>query len=84
MVAKSATDNQTATTQEIARIRDILLGPQIRETDQRFQQLTRDIERLQQDIQRLTEQLHEQAAAQSQSLDHQVTRLQGDLADLDF
>ena len=83
MAAKTTAETAPANTQEIARIRDIVLGPHIREYDQRFQQTARDLERLRMDIEKLTEQLHEQADAQARSLDQQVQRLQTSLSDQD-
>lgn len=80
MPAKSTSEAMPANPQEIARIRDILLGPHIREYDQRFQQTARDLDRLRMDIEKLTEQLHEQAESQARSLDQQVQRLQSNLA----
>ena len=52
-----------STPQDIARIRDILLGPQMREYEQRFALVQRDLERLQSLADQLTEHLQEQAAA---------------------
>lgn len=83
MATKSPSPQPAASAQDITRVRDILLGPQMREYDQRFQLLQRDIERLQKSIDQLTEQLHEQADSQGRSLDAQVERLNGLLADRD-
>ncbi len=83
MAAKTTTEAAPANAQEIARIRDILLGPHIREYDQRFQQTARDLERLRMDIEKLTEQLHEQADNQTGNLDQQMQRLTNSLSDHD-
>jgi ElaB/YqjD/DUF883 family membrane-anchored ribosome-binding protein len=47
------------TPQELERIRDIILGPQIRLYEQRFQQIGADLERFQQLLGQLEEQLSE-------------------------
>jgi hypothetical protein len=54
--------------QDIDRIRDILFGTQMREYDQGFQTIQRDLQRLQQDIDRLTEQLADQDKSQTEKL----------------
>lgn len=59
---------QLATTTEVDRIRDIILGPQLREYEQRFQVVQRDLNRLQQELDRLTEQLAEQDSNQAKRL----------------
>jgi len=43
--------------QQVDRIRDIIFGAQMRDYEQRFQLLQRDLERQQQEIKSLTEQL---------------------------
>ncbi len=83
MATKPAATQPVAGVQDIARVRDILLGPQMREYDQRFQLLQRDVERLQKLIDQLTGELHEQADSQARSLDSQVERLNGQLAQQD-
>ncbi len=45
--------------QEVDRIRDIIFGHQMRDYDQRFQIVRRDLERLQQEMDRLAERLAE-------------------------
>jgi predicted nucleic acid-binding Zn-ribbon protein len=59
---------QTKSIQELDRIRDIIFGPQMRDYQQRFQQIVRDTERLQQDLSRLSEQLTEQGNDQTKKL----------------
>lgn len=54
--------------QELHRIRDIIFGPQMREYEQRFQLLQRDLERLQQSIDQLTEQVSEQDSDHTKKL----------------
>jgi len=48
------------TPQELDRIRDIIFGSQMREYEQRFQTLQRDLERLQEELDHLNTQLSEQ------------------------
>ncbi len=68
------TDKQTKATsplessQEVDRIRDIIFGPHMRDYEQRFQVVQRDLERLQQEIDRLTEQLTDQDSDQGKKL----------------
>jgi predicted nucleic acid-binding Zn-ribbon protein len=68
------TDEQTKATsqlesvQEVDRIRDIIFGPQMRDYEQRFQTVKRDLDRLQQEIDRLTEQLTDQDSSQGKKL----------------
>ncbi len=70
----SMTDKQTKATsqlesvQEVDRIRDIIFGPQMRDYEQRFQTVKRDLDRLQQEIDRLTEQLADQDSSQGKQL----------------
>lgn len=58
----------TEPAQELDRIRDIIYGPQMREYQQQFQVIQRDIDRLRQEIDRLTEQLAEQDSSQGKKL----------------
>lgn len=51
---------QIKTSQDVSRIRDIIFGPQIRDYEQRFQTLVRDLERLQQEVDNASEQLGDQ------------------------
>lgn len=60
--------SQVESTREIHRIRDIIFGPQMRDYEQRFQMLQRDLERLQQEVDRLTGQLTEQDSSQGKKL----------------
>lgn len=62
-------DNEQATGPEsVDRIRDIVFGPKMRDYEQRFDALTRDLGRLQQEIDRLDEQLAAKDAAQGRNL----------------
>jgi predicted nucleic acid-binding Zn-ribbon protein len=54
--------------EEVDRIRDIIFGHQMRDYEQRFQIVQRDLERLQQEIDRLTEQLADQDSSQGKKL----------------
>lgn len=83
MAAKPASVQPAAGSQDIARVRDILIGPLMRDYDQRFQLVQRDVERLQKLLDQMTEQLHQQADSQTQSLDCQVERLSGQLTEQD-
>jgi len=60
--------SQVEAAQEVDRIRDIIFGPQMRDYEQRFQIIQRDLDRLQQEIDRLTEQLAEQDSSQGKKL----------------
>ena len=54
--------------QEVDRIRDIIFGPQMRDYEQRFQTVQRDLARLQQELDRLADQLGEQDREQGNKL----------------
>lgn len=54
--------------QEVDRIRDIIFGPQMRDYQERFQLVARDLERLQQELDRLSQQLADQDGNQSKKL----------------
>lgn len=56
------------TSQDVDRVREIIFGPQMRDYDQRFQLVQRDLERLQQDLDRLAEELAEQGQNQTKKL----------------
>ncbi len=56
------------TAHEVDRIRDIIFGPQMRDYEQRFQTIQRDLDRLQQATDRLNEQLADQDSAQARKL----------------
>jgi ElaB/YqjD/DUF883 family membrane-anchored ribosome-binding protein len=62
------TMSQVESAQEVDRIRDIIFGPQMRNYEQQFQAVERDLERLQQEIDRLTEQLADQDSSQTKKL----------------
>ena len=67
--------------QDVDRIRDILFGHQMREYEQRFQTMQRDLGRLQQMLNRLTERLAEQDSGHSEKLQAEASRLGQQLAD---
>ena len=54
--------------QGVNRIRDIVFGPQMREYEQRFQQIKNDLERMQQEMERLSDKLIDQDAEQLKKL----------------
>ncbi len=54
--------------ESVERIRDIIFGPKMRDYEQRFDALIRDLGRLQADLDNLTEQLTAKDAAQSKNL----------------
>lgn len=68
----SEKERQTASEEEggpeVDRIRDIIFGPQMRDYQQRFHTVQRDLDRLQQEINQLTEQLAEQDRNQGERL----------------
>ncbi len=62
-------DNEQATgTESVERIRDIIFGPKMRDYEQRFEAVVRDLSRLQQELDRLNEQLAAKDAAQGRNL----------------
>jgi len=61
-MANSQTSPQGNQSQEVDRVRDILFGPQLRDYEQRFEAVHRDLERLQDEIDHLTDQLRTQGA----------------------
>ncbi len=62
-------DNEQVTgTESVERIRDIIFGPKMRDYEQRFEVVLRDLSRLQQEIDRLNEQLAAKDAAQGRNL----------------
>ncbi|RME49651.1 MAG: hypothetical protein D6796_04620 [Caldilineae bacterium] len=65
---KSQATPSVETAQEVERIRDIIFGPQMRDYEQRFQTLQRDLSRLQQELDRLTDQLAEQGNSHNKKL----------------
>ena len=62
---------QIKNSQDVNRIRDIIFGPQIRDYEQRFQILQRDMERLQQELDHVTESLTDQGV----NLDKKIQNL---------
>lgn len=58
----------TETAEEVGRIRDIIFGNQMRDYQQRFDALRRDLERLQGELDRLRQQLADQDADQGKKL----------------
>jgi DNA anti-recombination protein RmuC len=71
-----------ANSQDVERIRDIIFGTQMRDYQQRFEAVQRDLARLQQQLDRLTEQLAEQDSNQGkkvQSLRQEVRQADDDL-----
>jgi hypothetical protein len=74
----------TEPAQEVDRIRDIIFGAQMRDYEQRFQTVQRDLDRLQGEIDRLTEQLSEQGTDHGkrlQSLRQEMRQVDEDLRD---
>ena len=70
--------------QEVDRIRDIIFGHQMRDYDQQFQIVRRDLERLQQELDRLAERLADQDSSQAkrlQELRQEMRRADDDLRD---
>jgi hypothetical protein len=67
-MADKQTPPSVETAQEVDRIRDIIFGPQMRDYDQRFQTVQRDLDRLQQELDRLAEQLTDQGGDQNKKL----------------
>src|SRR5512136_2393820 len=62
---------QTEVPRDVDRIREILFGGQMREYEQRFQVMQRDLDRLQQELDRLNEQLGNQDSEQNKRLQTQ-------------
>jgi cell division septum initiation protein DivIVA len=68
--------------QDVERIRDIIFGTQMRDYQQRFEALQRDVARLQQHIDQLNEQLAEQDSNQGkkvQSLRQEIRQADDEL-----
>ena len=57
-----------ASSQDVERIRDIIFGTQMRDYQQLFEALQRDVARLQQEIDQLNEQLAEQDSNQGKKI----------------
>ena len=85
-MSKQQTDTQPATgsVQEVDRIRDIIFGTQMRDYEQRFQLMQRDVERLQGEIERLNGALSTQDGEQGkklQGLRQELRQADNDLRD---
>lgn len=63
-----ADKEQTTGAESVERVRDIIFGPKMRDYEQRFDALTRDIGRLQEELERLNELLTTRDAAQGRNL----------------
>jgi len=75
---------EVGSVQEVDRIRDIIFGHQMRDYDQQFQIVRRDLERLQQELDRLAERLADQDSSQAkrlQELRQEMRRADDDLRD---
>ena len=59
---------QQESSESVDRIRDIIFGPKMRDYEQRFEAVVRDLSRLQQELDQLAEQLAAQGTAQTASL----------------
>jgi predicted nucleic acid-binding Zn-ribbon protein len=76
--------SQASSAREVEHIRDIIFGAQMRDYEQHFQSVHRDLERLQQELDRLTDQLADQDRNQSKSLQdlrREMRRADDDLRD---
>ena len=83
MTGEQATSS-AGSAQEVERIRDIIFGAQMRDYEQRFQVVQRDLSRLQQELDRLADQMSEQDREQSkrlQSLRGEMRQSDDDLRD---
>jgi len=67
MATSKSDDTNQVIPQDVERIRDIIFGPQMRNYEQQFQTLQRDIERLQQTVDDLNEQLAEQHSSHNKA-----------------
>lgn len=68
--------------ESVERIRDIIFGPKMRDYEQRFEALTRDLNRLQADLDSLAEQLTAKDASQTKNLQaarQELRQANGDL-----
>jgi uncharacterized membrane-anchored protein YhcB (DUF1043 family) len=61
-------NSQLDGSQEVERIRDIIFGPQMRDYTQKFQNVQRDLDRLQQELDDLSEQLVDQGSETGKKL----------------
>jgi len=55
-------------TQEVDRIRDIIFGTQMRDYEQQFRTIQRDLDRLQGEVDRLNERLAEEASSRGKDI----------------
>lgn len=60
-------NQQAEQPESVDRIRDIIFGPKMRDYDQRFEAIVRDLDRLQQELDGLTDKQTSQNAAQTKS-----------------
>ena len=75
-------DAATLQGESVERIRDIIFGPKMRDYEQRFEALTRDLNRLQADLDNLAEQLTAKDASQTKNLQsarQELRQANGDL-----
>lgn len=73
---------QSLQPESVDRIRDIIFGPKMRDYEQRFEAVMRDLERLQQDLDHLNEQLVAKDAAQTRALQgvrQELAKASGDI-----
>jgi chromosome segregation ATPase len=61
-------EQQMLQVESVERIRDIIFGPKMRDYEQRFEAVMRDLDRLQQELDHLSEQLAAKDAAQSRAV----------------
>jgi len=73
----------TGSADKVERIREILFGAQMRDYTQRFDTITRDVTRLNQEVARLGEQMREQEARLRKELRQEVEHLSSLLQDQD-
>jgi chromosome segregation ATPase len=59
MATEKAKPSPGEAPKDVERVRDIIFGPQMRDYDQRFHTIQRDIERLRQELEQLNEQMGE-------------------------
>lgn len=74
-------ESQFASAGEVEHIRDIIFGPQMRDYEQRFIVVQRDLERLQQALNSVSDRLAEQGSQQESKLREEVERLNRLLAE---
>jgi hypothetical protein len=59
MATEKAKPSPGEAPKDVERVRDIIFGPQMRDYDQRFHTIQRDIERLRQELEQLNERMGE-------------------------